>query len=437
MVFFIGAGVSRLMGVPGWDEFSDRLIIGAYKNYKERQMILENISNSKEKITIAYRKYCNTNREQDFFNAFGRAFKVKKQRTNIYQLLSKFHAIFLTTNADDLFEKELGSALCHSELELQIIKEENFIKTNHLFYLHSKYQKGKGKKALEKNRKIVFTASSYVEKYNDPITINFLQTLFDSTCVVVFVGYGLNEFELIDYIMTKTNKNPAEYKNVYTLEGFFSNQDDIFQARKEYFSDLGIDLLPYCLDEKGYETLYDVLGQWLNEFYKRANLPALMHSDIETYGRKFTPENAAQVTNIVNTEPNTAIKNKIVKEVLISKDKDERLQYFLQKELYSVEEFEKIIESGNREWEYLEFLIVALQNANSLAQDIGVRLIDGIIRENIQFKQENIFIASRLVQVVFLLDGEHIKKDYFTLVKKLIKLYGYLYVGEKHSQNLI
>ena len=66
LVFFIGAGVSRIMGVPGWDAFSARLIKKAFPSYKEHSTILKEIPNSKERITIAYNKFHSDGKLKEF-----------------------------------------------------------------------------------------------------------------------------------------------------------------------------------------------------------------------------------------------------------------------------------------------------------------------------------------------------------------------------------
>ena len=43
LVFFIGAGVSRIMGVKGWGDFSAELIRKAYPNYQDYSVLLRDI----------------------------------------------------------------------------------------------------------------------------------------------------------------------------------------------------------------------------------------------------------------------------------------------------------------------------------------------------------------------------------------------------------
>ena len=41
LVFFIGAGVSRLMGLPGWEDFSAILIKKAFPDYTLQKQIFQ------------------------------------------------------------------------------------------------------------------------------------------------------------------------------------------------------------------------------------------------------------------------------------------------------------------------------------------------------------------------------------------------------------
>ena len=36
LIIFVGAGMSRLMNLPGWDQLAENLINIAYPNYKEQ-----------------------------------------------------------------------------------------------------------------------------------------------------------------------------------------------------------------------------------------------------------------------------------------------------------------------------------------------------------------------------------------------------------------
>lgn len=121
LVFFLGAGVSRLMGLPGWEEFSAQLIKKAFPDYSVHTPLLKEISNSKERITIAFKEFERLGRKEEFYACFCEAMKPKrgfKAKKNIYRILNRFSALFLTTNADNLFEEILGTAVCHESCYL-------------------------------------------------------------------------------------------------------------------------------------------------------------------------------------------------------------------------------------------------------------------------------------------------------------------------------
>ena len=100
----------------------------------------------------------------------------------------------------------------------------------------------------------MFTASQYASKYNRPEFVQFLSKIFNIPDVVIlFLGYGLNEYELIDYLITKTESSDKCFK--YILEGFYSGQEVVCHARSHYLESLGVHLIPYCLDSKSFLLL--------------------------------------------------------------------------------------------------------------------------------------------------------------------------------------
>ena len=73
VVFFIGAGVSRLEGIMGWDDFSNKLIKEAFPRLCDREQLLQSHISSKEKISIAYEQFCKENNTKKFYEEFGKA----------------------------------------------------------------------------------------------------------------------------------------------------------------------------------------------------------------------------------------------------------------------------------------------------------------------------------------------------------------------------
>ena len=299
VLFFLGAGVSRLEGVMGWTEFANHLIEKAFPKLCEQEQLLRNGISSKEKISIAYEKLRGEGKEREFYKEFGEALKPKyDQQTRIYDLLAKFKVNFLTTNADTLFEKILGSEFCHTDFDAEMLFNSGNIPRGQLFYLHGRYTESG-------EERLVFTAAQYVERYNDNRFCDFLRRVFNEECVIFFIGYGLNEYELIDYIATKVGlKTKGNSSFVYSLEPFFSTQEALFSARRMYFKSLGIEILPYCIDD-GYSELKNVIEKMYDVFKSQVCIPIDDCTDILFYiNRKCNKAALAYVNRLLEDNPN-------------------------------------------------------------------------------------------------------------------------------------
>ena len=111
----------------------------------------------------------------------------------------------MTTNADNLFEEVIGKAVCHEDCNVEQLNDAHFRNKNHLFYLHGHFN------SAGPFDKLVFTAPEYVNRYNNHTFIEFLQYVFQGDNAILFIGYGLNEFELIDYVILFPQKNESRF----------------------------------------------------------------------------------------------------------------------------------------------------------------------------------------------------------------------------------
>jgi aryl-alcohol dehydrogenase-like predicted oxidoreductase len=87
--------------------------------------------------------------------------------------------------------------------------------------------------------------------------LTFLQTLFQLKNVL-FIGYGLNELEVLEYVVQKGIKippNTREEPRHYVLQGFFSHERELARSLESYFRQFGIGLLPFSRDERDWDQL--------------------------------------------------------------------------------------------------------------------------------------------------------------------------------------
>ena len=285
LIPFIGAGVSRLAGCPGWAEFADgalqSLINQGKLTYSQLDQIrhlnprvklsLARTLEGENGITINYRALLHPHEPHE-----------EKQGCRLYNSLFKLGKIFVTTNYDEWLDQQIpepGFSASPTSAPVKaatvtpmrvIYKVEEFLpsvlsKPNTVVHLHG---------SVREPKEMVLTTHNYVEHYaNDRLSLGgkenrvltFLEHLFEQK-TVLFIGYGLEELEILEYVILKARRPPgATVKETrhYLLQGFFSHQDALRHTLKSYYlSECGIELIPFLLDDKNWEQLLDVLEQF-------------------------------------------------------------------------------------------------------------------------------------------------------------------------------
>ena len=418
LVFFIGAGVSRIMGVPGWDAFSARLIKKAFPSYKEHNTILKEIPNSKERITIAYNKFHSDGKLKEFYSCFGENMQPDPQtfasKENIYEILNSFDATFLTTNADNLFEEVIGSALCHENCDVAILNNELSKYQNRLFYLHGHYTDD-----IDINDKnLVFTAPQYVRRYNEPGFAEFLRTIFHKDNVIVFIGYGLNEFELIDYMMTKSGYTKESDRKVYLLYGFCDNEEILYKAKSAYFEELNIGLIGYNISNNGYDSLIDVLKMLLAQYRENTIVPVA--EKITYCTSNYSEENYAEIVRLLKNE-HLAHTN----EPQITHDLQEQKNHIWTKRLYEDGLFSSSRLSEKieyRAWPLLELFAEWVETGERDAQSAALSFLKSINAEQTKKLSEgHSHINSSIVRIILALSNSHITSAHIAMLENIGK----------------
>lgn len=119
---------------------------------------------------------------------------------------------------------------------------------------------------------LVLSTRDYIDAYRaDGRLAAFLQRLF-SQYRVLFVGYGLEELEVLEHITTRGHSVSSPPRH-FALLGFYSHQARLADELHRYFQELGIELLQFCLDTEGYHQLALVLQDFASRVTRSPSAP--------------------------------------------------------------------------------------------------------------------------------------------------------------------
>ncbi len=259
LVIFIGAGMSYKLGCSTWKTLANELIDlceskGYMNNFEASQ--LKHMDNKKV-ITICHNILISNKKKDLFLKQMKKSFndenvKEDNPKLDTYKNLYKLGGVFITTNADRHIDKIF---LSEQNIIVDSFDNDTDIKNKNLYKIHG---------SIAKPSSLVFTVKQYLKQYTDNQFGLFLKKLFKKT--ILFVGYGLEEFELLEY-MYKNIKDEQETgnKKYFFLKDFYKHEKKIAEFEQLYFNELGIELIPYAKDELGFRQLDNIIEKWVND----------------------------------------------------------------------------------------------------------------------------------------------------------------------------
>ncbi len=258
LAVFIGAGVSRLVGCHGWDTLAKNLVSRCHReriiNYKENET-LSQISDHKKTITICYHLFHKNHLADVFYEELNISLLegTVVKSPNIYDEIYKLRGLFITTNADTHFDKSFNQP--NIIYQSSDFSADRLDSTN-LYHIHG---------SVMDRTSLIFTVSSYMKRYTqEPEFRRFLNRIFREY-TVLFLGYGVTEFEILDFILRDNKRNMALAPRHFMLSAFYSGEENILSYEQEYYNDLDINILGYEKDAIGFSQLTEVLKHWNEE----------------------------------------------------------------------------------------------------------------------------------------------------------------------------
>lgn len=300
LVFFIGSGMSKNVGLPDWGE----LIYELKKDLNTKE---------EDYLKIA----------QLYFLEFGEHEYIKKVKSffpsektnplNTHNLLIKlFPQNIITTNWDVVIEKAIDNEMALYDIVRNDSELINTTSNRKLIKMHGDIEIGN----------IVFKEDDYLEYSKKfPLIENYVKSIL-STNTVIFLGYSYNDINLkyiTKWIQDSSQVRPPAYMIVF-------KEDKI---QEKYFKNHGISVLNIS-DKYTYKDKYLQIEAFFNDILIARNNFANIQNELEMIDAFYNLFQSFEHFNIVLIDQLTKLlKNKSIK-FRIDYDNSERIVIHLQ-----------------------------------------------------------------------------------------------------------
>lgn len=286
LVLFVGAGVSSLLGCPSWQELSSRIleklrIVGGL-NYAD----LDALSNLDLKKQISIAKSIAKKREisLNFEELLSPDKSPDAEMRDLYRAIFEINSVIVTTNYDRFLDEicqRSGIVISSEEPPMSqppaATKGKIFFKKEDLtvaklhepgtiLHLHG---------SVSDAESMVLTTSDYILHYQNAYIRDFLKALFE-TKVVLFIGYGLGEEEILEYALRKRELQTGKGKEDrhFWLYPLLTRNNLSCTHLRNYFSEnFGVQIVEYCIDQNGHEQLGEIIKDLANQLQGKVKKP--------------------------------------------------------------------------------------------------------------------------------------------------------------------
>lgn len=313
LVIFIGAGFSRLAGSPGWEDFANAVL-----NFLARKGVLlesemdqlKRLSSPRRRLSIGVelaRKFSIEIPYKDILHPSFRNPEAQEDEKKLFRSLVSTNGVFITTNYDTWIDDYIAkgdTAHISADVDVSVTRRslrmfcrpEDFSLSElgqpaTVFHLHG---------SCTDPDTMVVTTRGYLELYADfdneqVVTTKvrtFLQELF-TKYVILFVGYGLEELELLEYVINKgrgakTSSSKSQELRHFLLEGFYSHEQRMIAFLSDYYaSQCDVSLVPFNKDKQGHRQLIDVMEAWSKSLRTEGLTEMEVIRDVERLSREI------------------------------------------------------------------------------------------------------------------------------------------------------
>jgi len=428
LAIFFGAGTSMLIGCSNWEKLASDLIEKCFTtnkngetgltciNYKERET-LSKMKDPKKIITICQYILESNGSRDEFYSQIEESLKPNQkllEKHNIYTELQGLRGLFITTNIDMHFDEKFRP-------DQIVVRKEDFnpsnIDTSKLYHIHG---------SLSDPSSVVITVKQYFDRYNDDLFQTFLKTIFEEK-VILFIGYGLSEFEVLDFLITKSKVLPTEEGKHFILLPYFSGEETLVQFEKHYFSQMGITVIPYRKDEKGYVQLFDIIKEWNQEILLISHYLHDKYEELEKAANNYDPSIEERIFQLIKND--NLLESEFLRQLSKSENPSPWLRPLKGNGYFNPQNNPMATSDYGSYWNAMGALEnIAKVNNKDLSKEItgDIKAIIGSIidyRDENKRRIENILTDRHIIRIIFLLPSDDINEQYLDFVKNCLHFY--------------
>lgn len=258
LVLFVGAGISRMVGHPSWDDFANAVVNQLVKNeiidHHEKSLI-NALPDPRKRLSIATILDDENGSKVDYKAIF----HLDKEWSDIYKFINQYKCTFVTTNYDKLIAPKVSAI--KPEAGWRFFKRQDLLNvkldtTGAVIHLHG---------CVDDPKSMIVTTKDYIEHYMSKEVPKFLSHLF-SEKVVLFLGYGLEEAEILEYVLKSSNQAGDEQKRLFILQGFFNAEETLFTNLEKYYDkSFNAQLIAFPRDHEDYAQQKMIVKKWVEE----------------------------------------------------------------------------------------------------------------------------------------------------------------------------
>lgn len=281
LVFFVGAGVSTLSGYPRWIELVDTFYEKLYGKKRSKSEKLS--SDDYLRIPQIFYDVLDKHEKDQYDDILKEVFDVQKTPNPIhYKILSLNPVHIITTNYDDLIEKTCWQ---RGKYYTRISAEEDVsgaISSRYLVKVHGDFSRG------YKAEQVVLKESDYVNyDQNYPLISNLMKTIM-ATHTIVFIGYGLGDYNINLLLNWVKQLQKEGYKKPFFIR---TDVEPIKEIDIKYYENKGLRIIDSATLKKTkkseylerYNIVMDMIADYRNTKGKMtdAEIIDLIHHKIQ------------------------------------------------------------------------------------------------------------------------------------------------------------